>query len=128
MVFDIASRESFDHIDKWHQGLLDNANPTEPETFPIILVGNKADRDSERQVTKQEAEQWTKEKISKSGAVVKYIETSAPQNTGIQELFVNLARATLKNQNSGLMELPKLGGLGGMDNIKINKRDDVRRS
>ena len=52
LVFDISSRESFEHIDKWHQGLLDNAHSADPEAFPIVLVGNKSDRDVDRQVTR----------------------------------------------------------------------------
>ena len=56
LVFDITNRESFDHIDKWHQGFLDNAHPSDPKTFPILLVGNKADRESERKVSREEAE------------------------------------------------------------------------
>jgi Ras-related protein Rab-7A len=51
IVFDITRKESFEHLKTWIKGLLDNAAPSDPENFPFIVMGNKSDKEDERQVT-----------------------------------------------------------------------------
>jgi len=34
---------------------LENAGPTDPEKFPFVVMGNKCDKENERQVTADEA-------------------------------------------------------------------------
>jgi hypothetical protein len=47
LVYSITSRDSFDEISHFHQQIL---RVKDVESFPMILVGNKCDLDSERQV------------------------------------------------------------------------------
>ena len=50
LVYDITSVESFQSLRKWKEEFLNGANISNPETFPFVLVGNKADMVTERKV------------------------------------------------------------------------------
>ena len=43
MVYDISSRDSFNHVSKW----LEEAKTTGPPSLNFILVGNKSDKQAE---------------------------------------------------------------------------------
>ena len=57
---------------------MENAGPTDPEKFPFVVMGNKLDKESERQVNKEEAAQWCKD-----NGELPYFETSALENTAV---------------------------------------------
>ena len=66
LVFDVTCINTFQNIDKWLQEINDNFdNPI------IILLGNKADIEDERKVSKEEIEIYAKKKN------LMYFETSA---------------------------------------------------
>mmetsp|Transcript_10446 Transcript_10446/g.7339 ORF Transcript_10446/g.7339 Transcript_10446/m.7339 type:complete len:83 (+) Transcript_10446:157-405(+) len=44
LVYDITNPVSFDNLNRWKAGFLDNAGPNEPESFPFIVLGNKLDK------------------------------------------------------------------------------------
>ena len=50
LVYDITNSKSFENLDKWKDGFIENAGPDDPKTFPFVLIGNKVDRDPERKV------------------------------------------------------------------------------
>jgi GTPase SAR1 family protein len=50
LVYSITSRSSFEEISTFHQQIL---RVQDRDSFPIILIGNKSDLDSERQVSHQ---------------------------------------------------------------------------
>ncbi|XP_039050144.1 ras-related protein Rab7-like [Hibiscus syriacus] len=41
LVYDVNVMKSFDNLDNWHEEFLKQANPTDPKTFPFILLGNR---------------------------------------------------------------------------------------
>jgi Ras-related protein Rab-18 len=51
-----------------------------------IIVGNKTDKENDRQVSRQEGEQLAR----KMGTL--FIETSAKANTGVEEAYLELIR------------------------------------
>ena len=57
LVYDITKKDSFDNIDRWITELKNNGDPE----VTIILIGNKSDLDSERQVTKDEGQDKAKQ-------------------------------------------------------------------
>jgi small GTP-binding protein len=57
LVYDITKKESFDNIDRWISELKNNGDPE----VTIILIGNKSDLDSERQVSKEEGQTKSKQ-------------------------------------------------------------------
>ena len=50
LVYDITNKRSFDNIESWITEFLNQGAPKEPEKFPFILIGNKIDREEEREV------------------------------------------------------------------------------
>ena len=77
VVYDIARRESFEHVMNWIEDCQINA----PKTIFMILVGNKCDLDEERQVTTEEGEEFA----IKYG--LRFFETSAKTSVNVNELF-----------------------------------------
>ena len=52
---------------------MEHAGPSDPDNFPFIVMGNKADKDFDRQVAAAAAQAWCKEK----GDKIPFYETSA---------------------------------------------------
>ena len=48
LVYDITNMDSFQGIYKWKEEFLNYANVQNPDNFPFILIGNKADLTEER--------------------------------------------------------------------------------
>jgi Ras-related protein Rab-7A len=42
--------QSFDNLDSWITEFLNQGAPKEPDKFPFILVGNKIDREEDREI------------------------------------------------------------------------------
>ena len=63
-----------------------------PESFPFLVVGNKIDLETDRTVEKQVAEEFCEQ----NG--MKFIETSARENRGVEEAFKMLAKEALTRQ------------------------------
>ena len=94
LVFAINDKESFNLIKSKHDRILRGKHGVK---YPILLVGNKADLENERQVNYSEA----KEMADKWG--IEYIETSAKTNFNCKEAFEMLAQKIVqkKGKNSG---------------------------
>ncbi|MBD3354066.1 MAG: GTP-binding protein, partial [Candidatus Lokiarchaeota archaeon] len=80
VLFDLTNRESFEHIAKWIEEVQANAGE-----IPMLLVGNKKDLVDERQVDREEAEEFAKE------FEMYYIESSAKDGTGVGDVFAILS-------------------------------------
>ncbi len=85
IVYDITRRSSFNQVDKWYEEFKTIAG----DDVYITLVGNKTDLKHIRAVEKSEAE----EKAQKMG--MDYIETSALNNTHINDAFHNITSSIL---------------------------------
>jgi len=82
LVYDIAKRLSFEHIENWLKELREHA----VSNIVIMLVGNKADLRHLRSVSKEEAQQFSKQhKLS-------FVETSALDCTNVEEAFMNILK------------------------------------
>eukprot|EP00456_Euglypha_rotunda_P041426 TRINITY_DN3214_c0_g1_i15.p1 TRINITY_DN3214_c0_g1~~TRINITY_DN3214_c0_g1_i15.p1 ORF type:complete len:174 (+),score=29.66 TRINITY_DN3214_c0_g1_i15:93-614(+) len=68
LVFSVTSRQSFEEIPNFRERIL---LVNEDEIVPMVLVGNKIDLESERKVTKEEAE-----RIAKQYKNIPYVECS----------------------------------------------------
>ena len=84
LVFAIDDKNSFLNINKWIE---DIKIVNENESPILVLIGNKKDKESERQVTKEEIENYCKE-----NGIDLYFETSAKTGEGINELFKELIK------------------------------------
>ena len=81
IVFDLSDRGSFDSIDYWFN---DTQMMAPANTFKI-LIGNKADLDSQRAVSDEECLEKARE------LNLDYFEASAKSNQGVEEAFSYLA-------------------------------------
>jgi len=86
LIYDITARDSFKELENWLGEVERNATPQVLK----ILIGNKCDLDEQRQITVDEGEAFA----ARNG--MKFIETSAKNNTGIQEGFKKIATIALK--------------------------------
>eukprot|EP00049_Salpingoeca_infusionum_P018728 m.358535 g.358535 ORF g.358535 m.358535 type:complete len:200 (+) comp18169_c0_seq1:257-856(+) len=92
LTFDLTDQVTFNNLDHWRSEFLHYADVSSPETFPFIVVGNKADVDG-RVVAKEDAEAW----CHKAGGVP-YVETSAKTAQNVESAFVEAARLLLKRE------------------------------
>ena len=87
MVFDVTDQESFNNVKQWLNEIDRYAN----ESVNKLLVGNKSDLASKRQVEFATAKAFADE------IGVPYIETSAKNATNVEQAFMTMA-AEIKNR------------------------------
>ena len=95
VVYDITERESFDNLTSWLIEIEKNAN----KNVYKLLIGNKYDLEDKRKVTYQEGKDFAES----NG--MKFIETSAKDNTKVQEAFELLTSEIMKsavNKDKGM--------------------------
>ena len=80
LVYDITSRTSFEDIVKWIDLIKEKS-----ETLPMLLVGNKIDRNDERVVEVEEGQRLADEYD------FKYMETSALNGENVEQTFLMMA-------------------------------------
>ena len=94
LVFSIDSLKSFEEIDYWKKSISEELN-TELESDPayvkLILVGTKSDKDNERQVSREVAQ----EKARSIGCSVEYIEVSSLTGEKIKKLKDEIAKIAI---------------------------------
>ena len=87
LVFDLSNPESFNKLDVWKKNFLDNAAPSNPDSFPFVLIGNKTDL--ERKVQQADVDKW----CAANGSMP-YLETVATQGTNVETAFRKMAEVT----------------------------------
>jgi Ras-related protein Rab-7A len=115
LVYDVTSTDSFSHLTSWMEEFSLQAKKNE-----FVLIGNKTDLGDKRTVTARTAQAW----CQKNGDI-KYFETSAKDNTGVDEAFIHVATQAFKKKARAEEEdvVPK----GKVDLGKSNqqkKKDD----
>lgn len=81
LVYDSTNEESFDSVSKWVKEIDDNRT----NSVVIFLVANKSDMSSEEQVSMKTGIEYAKK------LKAQFIQTSAKENIGIDDLFYNIA-------------------------------------
>jgi len=83
LVFSLAERASFEEIYKFHKQVL---RVKDRDEFPMLIVGNKADLDKNRQVSVEECENMAKQ------LKTPFIECSAKNRMNVDQAFFELVR------------------------------------
>ena len=83
LVYSIASRATFDRLEVFRQSML----RVKRQKPIFMLVGNKADKQLEREVTREEGMQLARE------FGCEFLETSAKTAQNVERLFTNLVRS-----------------------------------
>ncbi|XP_028393782.1 ras-related protein Rab-10-like [Dendronephthya gigantea] len=116
LVYDITSETSFRNITKWFRRIEENAN----EDVQKLIIGNKCDLESKREVSKESAEQFSRRHD------VKVMECSAKQNINIDKAFQTITEDILnkvcppqeKEEQSVAKKKKK------NKNVKLNKQNN----
>uniref|UniRef100_A0A8C5RTJ6 Ras-related protein Rab-7b n=1 Tax=Laticauda laticaudata TaxID=8630 RepID=A0A8C5RTJ6_LATLA len=95
LAFDVTDMDSFEALDVWRKDFLQKVNSTE-QGFPMVVLGNKIDL-KDRQVSKEVASSWCKEKD------VAYFEVSAKNDINVVQAFETLTRQAL-SRYQGVIE------------------------
>lgn len=77
LVFDMTRRETFTHIQSWLDDVYTHGN----ENIKSIMVANKCDQESKRQVSRQEGIEFAQRHN------LLYIEASAKSGKNIEEVY-----------------------------------------
>ncbi|KAL8262450.1 hypothetical protein R6Q59_023799 [Mikania micrantha] len=80
LVYDITKRQSFDHIARWLEELRAHAD----DKIVIMLIGNKSDLDSHREVSTEDATEFAE----REGLF--FMETSALEATNVEPAFLTI--------------------------------------
>ncbi|CAK9108217.1 unnamed protein product [Durusdinium trenchii] len=90
ICYDITDKASFEHIDYWLQQLEQHGD----EGVQRVLVGNKADLEENRKVSKEEGQQLAAQYN------MKFFETSAKSGQDVDEAFLSIADDVVKQRYS----------------------------
>lgn len=101
-VYAITSRSSFDEISSFREQIL---RVKDADKVPMVVVGNKCDLESERQVSKAEGQDLAK------NFGCPFLETSAKSRINVEESFFELVREIRKQ--TGAKPDAKKGGKKG---------------
>ena len=89
LMYDITDRESFESIPEWIKSIKD----AKGSNFPMILLGNKLDKEDVRVIKEKEGKELADEYN------IKFFETSNKTGTNIQEAGMALVNEILKINN-----------------------------
>ena len=87
LVYSIDSESSFNNLEMWLNEIKTKGNPD----VNIILIGNKADLEDKRVVTKEMANEWCE-----NNGVKTFMETSAKNGNNVKDLFLEAAKILLE--------------------------------
>ena len=87
IVYDITSRKTFENVDKWIGEIKERTT----DDVKLIIIGNKTDLNNEREVKSEEA------LIKYQDMDIPLIETSALEDTNVNEAFINLIKIVYKD-------------------------------
>ena len=95
VVYDITNRESFNHIQSW----IEDCKSQSPKTVILVLVGNKSDLNSERQVNYDEGME-----LANKNKMIFY-ETSAKTGSNVEDIFLKSAENISNRIKEGYYDL-----------------------
>ncbi|XP_039966447.1 ras-related protein Rab-43 [Bactrocera neohumeralis] len=99
IVYDITKRSSFSNLQKW----IEEVRRYTASNVLLILIGNKCDLDEEREVDFEEAKQM----CQYIPEILFVMETSAKQNTNVEDAFVCLATELKRRHDINTVEEDK---------------------
>ncbi|OWZ17234.1 Rab7 family GTPase [Phytophthora megakarya] len=111
LVYDITNPKSFEKLDTWRDEFLAQAGPRDPDAFPFIVLGNKVDKEADRRVHKEKAQEWCRSKNVQQP--IQHFETSAKEATSVEEAFQTIASSALQKGQEDDIYVPETIDLSG---------------
>ncbi len=102
LVYSITARATFDRIERFRHQI---SRVKDTDEIPMVLVGNKSDRQSEREVSKQDGEQLARR------LNCQFIETSAKTRANLEDAYYNVVRQSRSSPPSGLAACLRSGAV-----------------
>ncbi|CAB3359608.1 Hypothetical predicted protein [Cloeon dipterum] len=99
LVYDVTRRDSFNALANWLADARSLASPN----IVVLLVGNKSDLESQREVTFLEASRFAQENE------LMFLETSAKSGQNVVEAFSKCAKAIVTKIESGELDPDRIG-------------------
>ena len=90
LVYDTTVQKTFENMNSWRDEFLIQAGPPDPDNFPFVVIGNKIDLENQRVVPAKRALAWCQSKGN-----IPYFETSAKDNTNVEQAFQVIAKNAL---------------------------------
>ncbi|KAI0161022.1 ras-domain-containing protein [Hypoxylon sp. FL1284] len=106
LVYSITSDQSFEEIRTFQQQILRVKDKDPTDYFPMVVVGNKCDLESEREVPRQDGEALAKQ------FGCPFVETSAKSRTNVDKAFFDLVRE-IRHYNRNMQGLSTGSGVNG---------------
>ena len=113
-VYDISDYKSFEEIKAWINESEDIASD-----FKKLLIGNKCDLKHKIAVTKEEVNNYCKEKK------IEFFETSAKENINLNEVFNKIIELIFKDKTN--QEINKKFGVRNQNLILINEKKKKKK-
>ncbi|AYU81761.1 Ras-related protein RAB2B, putative [Leishmania donovani] len=103
LVYDVTRRDTFTHLQSWLEDAKANANTA----LVIMLIGNKCDLESKRQVSREEGEAFAR----CNGLM--FMETSAKTSQNVDDAFLHTAALIYDNVQLGMIDASVVSGRPG---------------
>ena len=127
VVYSIDSEDSFNNIEKWLNDIKTQSNPD----VKIFLIGNKADLEEKRRITKDQGE-----KLCSDHKLAFFMETSAKTGFNVQNVFIQVAKELYKQHEEikdrvtrpgTMISLPAEENNNKVDKLEIEEEDKIKR-
>ncbi len=111
LVYDVTNSSSFENLPNWLKDSLEATN----QNIGLVLVGNKSDLESQRQVDPNKAKQFAKENN------LLFLETSAKNGANIEKIFQILSEQILAKIDAKVINPEtELGIKKGRESAPVN--------
>lgn len=120
LVYDITDPLSLEHLSHWRSeflnqvggGLMSSTMPHDVQ-FPFVIVGNKSDKEANRRIPVQRAEEWCQQQSTAVGVYggslpLPHFQTSAKTASSVEDAFHELARLALSYEDYKRRSQPQL--------------------
>eukprot|EP01015_Nassula_variabilis_P036609 TRINITY_DN948_c0_g1_i11.p2 TRINITY_DN948_c0_g1~~TRINITY_DN948_c0_g1_i11.p2 ORF type:complete len:189 (+),score=49.32 TRINITY_DN948_c0_g1_i11:66-632(+) len=115
LVYNITQKDSFQNVESW----LEEAREYSNSKLITILVGNQSDREDERQVNREEAEQFQKQ-----NGINLFFETSAKDGSNVHDAFKEAAKMIFLSYMKEKMDGQTSGGSLNLKEMKGKRLDN----
>lgn len=120
LTYDITDSASLEHLDHWKTEFLNQVGGTSSMNginsfsvppFPFVVLGNKSDKERDRRVPMQIAEEWCRGSglsVFGNSHPLLHMETSAKTAVNVEEAFQEVARLALNYEDYKRRSQPQL--------------------